>query len=529
MTRRSIAAVSSLFILACVLCPRPASAASCESLRNLMLPNTTIETATSVATGPFEVPGGGGGRGGAPPPPPPTLPAHCRVVAVLAPSSDSHIVVEIWMPADNWNGKFEAVGNGGWAGNITYGNGRPEAIPRTMASGLNAGYATASTDTGHVNDGTQGRFALGHPEKLIDFAYRAVHEMTVTSKAVIAAFYGSGPKLSYWNGCSSGGRQALIEAQRFPNDFDGIAAGAAANYWSHLGVGIIAAAQATHAGQPGNMPKEKLQVLHDAVLAACDANDGVKDGIITDPMKCTFDVKRLACKGADSASCLTDAQVVAAEAMYAGARNPRTKQQIFTGVAYGSEMGWDTANGLVPFPIADSAFKDVIFKDASWDYRTLNLDKDVAAADSSIGWMDAIDPNLKPFFAHGGKLLQYHGWNDQQVSPFGSITYYKSVEATLGHNAIDTSYRLFMEPGMMHCGGGDGPNSFDPMAVLEKWREGKVAPDQIVATHSTNGAVDMSRPLCPYPEVAVYNGVGSTNDAASFACKVPPKPATTTR
>ena len=512
----------SLVAVACLCSPDPASAASCESLSSLMLPNTTITTATSVATGPFEAPGGNGARAGTPAQPPATLPAHCRVVAVLAPSPDSHIVVEIWLPASNWNGKFEAVGNGGWAGVITYGNGRPEAIPRTMASSLNAGYATASTDTGHVNDGTQGRFALGHPEKLIDFAYRAVHEMTVTSKAVIAAYYGSGPKLSYWNGCSSGGRQALIEAQRFPDDFDGIAAGAAANYWSHLMAGIVAAGQATHEGQPGNLPKEKLQVLHDAVLRACDESDGVKDGIIGDPTRCTFDVKQLACKGAEGPSCLTAAQVDAAENMYAGARNPRTKEQVFTGVARGSELGWDTVNGLQPFPIADSYFKDVIFKDANWDYRTLNLDKGMETADSlTARLMNGTDPNLQPFFAHGGKLLQYHGWNDQQVSPFNSVNYYKSVMAKLGHDEVNTSYRLFMEPGMMHCGGGDGPNQFDPMAVLERWREGNVAPDQIVATHATRGAVDMSRPLCPYPQVAKYKGEGSTTDAANFACKAP--------
>jgi len=521
MTMRSITLVVFLAAVACMCVSGSASAATCESLRNLMLPNTTIETVTSVAEGPFVVPGAGAPRGGGPAQPPATLPAHCRVVAVLAPSSDSHIVVEIWMPpAANWNGKFEAVGNGGWAGNITFGNGRPEAIPRTMASSLNAGYATASTDTGHVNDGTQARFALGHPEKLVDFAYRAVHEMTVTSKQVIAAFYGNGPKLSYWNGCSSGGRQALIEAQRFPNDFDGIAAGASANYWTHVMAGVVAAGQATHEGQPGNIPKEKLQVLHDAVIAACDANDGVKDGLITDPTKCKFDVKTVACKGADSASCLTDAQVAAAEAMYAGARNPRTKEQVFTGVAFGSEMGWDPKVGLVPFPIGESYFKDVIYKDPNWDYRTLNLDKGVTEADSlTAKLMNGIDPNLKPFFDHGGKLLQYHGWNDQQVSPFNSVNYYNSVVKKLGHDAVDKNYRLFMEPGMMHCGGGDGPNQFDLMGALEKWREGGVAPDKIVATHATQGKVDNSRPLCPYPQVAKYTGEGSTTDAANYVCK----------
>src|SRR4051812_5930773 len=419
---RSMTLLGFVAIAACVCVPASASAATCESLKNLMLPNVTIDTATAVAEGPFDVPGGrGGGRGDAQAPA--ILPAHCRVVAVLTPSSDSHIVVEMWMPPmDKWNGKFEAVGNGGWAGNITFGNGRPEAIPRSMSTALNAGYATASTDTGHVNDGTQAKFAVGHPEKLVDFAYRAVHEMTVTSKQVIAAFYGSGPKLSYWNGCSSGGRQALIEAQRFPNDFDGIAAGASANPWTRVMAGAVAAGQATHAGQPGNMPKEKLQLLHDAVIAACDANDGVKDGLITEPTKCRFDVKTLACKGGDSASCLTDAQVAGAEAMYAGAINPKTHQQVFTGVAFGSEMGWDVNNGLVPFPIGDSYFKDVLFKDPSWDYRSLNLDKDVATSDSlNARLMDGIDPNLKPFFDHGGEVPQYPAREKQQGGPVNNV------------------------------------------------------------------------------------------------------------
>ena len=261
-------------------------------------------------------------------------------------------------------------------------------------------------------------------------------------------------------------------------------------------------------------------MLHDAVIKACDELDGVKDGLIENPMKCKFDVKTLACKGADSASCLTDAQVAGAEAMYAGAKNPRTKEQVFTGVAYGSEMGWDVRNGLVPFPIGDSYFKDVLFKDPNWDYRTLNLDKDVATSDSlNSRLMDGVDPNLKPFFDHGGKLLQYHGWNDQQVSPFNSVNYYNSVAKKLGKDAIDKNYRLFMEPGMMHCGGGDGPNSFDVMAVLEKWREGNATPDKIIATHATQGKVDNSRPLCPYPQVAKYTGEGATTDAANFVCK----------
>ncbi len=490
-----------------------ASAASCERLALLGLPHTAIATATLVPAGPFQPPG-------TPAPPPVMLPAHCRVAATLTPSSDSTIEMEVWMPADNWNGKFEAVGNGGWAGVITYAG--PQAIPRNMAFALAEGYATASTDTGHVNDGTQGRFAAGHPEKLTDFAYRAVHEMTVASKAIITAFYGNGPRLSYWNGCSTGGRQALIEAQRFPDDFDGIVAGAPANFWTHLTAGIAAAAHVTHQGQPGNMPADKLRLLHDSVVRACDALDGVRDGLLQDPTRCSFDVQQLACKGTDTASCLTPAQVAAAQEMYGGAKRSQSKEQVYPGLAFGSELGWDPVNGLQPLPIAESYFKDVVLQDSSWDYTRFNVDTDVAKADAAhAALMNATDPNLRPFFARGGKLIQYHGWNDQQISPFNSVNYYKSVEAKLGRDEVGKSYRLFMAPGMMHCGGGDGPNQFNAMAALERWREANVEPAQILATHVANGAVDNARPLCPYPQAAVYNGAGSTKDAASFTCKAP--------
>jgi feruloyl esterase len=391
-----------------------------------------------------------------------------------------------------------------------------------MTFALNEGYATASTDTGHINDGKQGRFAIGHSEKLVDFAYRAVHEMTVTSKSIITAFYGSGPRLSYWNGCSTGGRQALIEAQRFPEDFDGIAAGAPANYWTHLMTGIIWSAQATHKDQPGNMPREKLSVVHNAVIRACDGLDGVKDGLLEVPSRCKFDLKELQCKSNETASCLTTDQVQAAQKMYDGAANPRTKEQIYPGMAFGSELGWDPVNGLQPFGIAESHFKDVVFKDPNWDYRKLNFDDAVALTDKTDnGLINAIDPNLQPFFSRGGKLIQYHGWSDQQISPFNSVNYYKSVEARLGSKGVSNSFRLFMVPGMMHCGGGDGPNQFNPMSALERWRESNIAPDQIIASHVTNGVIDMTRPLCPYPQIAVYKGTGSTNDAANFVCKKP--------
>ncbi|MBV9083118.1 MAG: tannase/feruloyl esterase family alpha/beta hydrolase [Acidobacteriaceae bacterium] len=488
----------------------------CEQLRSLSVPETTIMAAEFVPAGtPPRQPSGPPGAG-----PPAPLPAHCRVAAVLAPSSDSHIEMEIWLPPKEvWNGKFQEVGNGGWAGSISFGNGRPQILARTMSTALMEGYATSSTDTGHKGGGAE--FALGHPEKLKDFAERAVHGTAVTSKAIIAAFYGAAPRFSYWNGCSSGGREGLKEAQRYPDDFDGIVAGAPANYWTHLKAGIIWSAQATHEGQPGNMSREKLMLLHRAALEACDALDGVKDGVIENPAACKFDPAVLECKGSDESGCLTSAQVEGARKMYSGAINPRTHEQIYPGMAPGSELGWDPVNGLQPVGIALGNFKFVVFKDPDWDYRKFNFESDMDVTDKSEdAWVNAIDPNLQAFFAQGGKLIQYHGWNDQQISPYNSVNYYNSVQKKLGRSAkLDNSYRLFMVPGMMHCGGGQGTDQFNAMAALERWREAKIAPGRIDAAHATEHVIDKTRPLCPYPQVAKYNGTGTTNDAANFSCK----------
>jgi feruloyl esterase len=487
----------------------------CERLQSLSLPNATVTTAQLVPAGPFQAPG-------TPAPPAVVLPSHCRVAAVLAPSSDSHIEIEVWMPAENWNGKFEAVGNGGWAGEITYGSGAEQAIERSLVAALKAGYATASTDTGHnATETPRASFALGHPEKLIDYADRAIHEMVVRAKAIITAYYGRGPTFSYWNGCSTGGRQGLLEAQRYPGDFDGIAAGAPANYWTHLMSGMLWSAQATHAGQPGNMPKAKLELLHKTVIRACDAADGVSDGVLEDPTGCHFDPKVLACKGTDGPACLSAPQVEAVRKMYSGPIHPRTKEQIYPGMAQGSELGWDPVRGLQPFFVTESYFRYVVFKDPNWDYRTLNFDSGVALADRIDGGMiTAASPDLNAFFSHGGKLIQYHGWNDQSIAPLGSVTYYKSVEKQVVGD-MRQSFRLFMIPGMMHCGGGDGPDHFDVTAALEKWVETGEAPNQILASHVKDGKVDRTRPLCPYPQVAKYKGTGSTDDAANFSCALP--------
>lgn len=488
--------------------PADAQQQQCEKLATLKLSGTSITLAQSVPAGEFT----SSGSGGSSQPWFKDLPAFCRVAISIKPTNDSDIKVEIWMPASGWNGKFQGVGNGGWSGAINYG---------ALGSALARGYATASTDTGHT--GGSGSFALGHPEKLVDFGYRAVHEMTVQAKAIIAAFYGSAPRHSYWNGCSSGGKQGLKEAQRFPADYDGIIAGAPANYWTHLLTGSMWVAHATLKDKANYIPPAKYKLINSAVLEACDTLDGVKDGVIENPLRCRFDPKVLECKGEDAATCLTATQVEAAKRIYAAATNPRTGEEIFPGLEPGSELGWGAlAGGPNPLSIAADHFKYVVFKDPNWDFKTFNFDRDVALADKlDNGTINATGSNLKPFRARGGKLIMFHGWNDQLIAPRNSLNYYKSVVAVLGDKKTDDFLRLFMAPGMGHCAGGPGPNTFDAVTALEQWVEQGNPPDQIIASRSTGGKVERTRPLCAYPKVAKYKGTGSTDDAANFVCQAP--------
>jgi feruloyl esterase len=495
-----------LLILACAI-TAPAFAASCESLASLAFPNTAITTAQVVAPGAF-VPPGGPGKGKAANAYK-DLPEFCRVTATLKPSSDSDIKVEFWLPTSNWNRKLQSVGNGGWAGVISY---------SALADAVKAGYAGASTDTGHV--GGSGSFALQHPEQLIDFSWRSEHEMTLKAKAVILAFYGSAPRLSYWNGCSTGGRQGLKDAQKFPGDYDGIIAGAPANRTALA----LWAAFAVLKDPASYIPAAKYPVIHQAVLAACDLRDGVKDGLIEDPTRCKFDPKVLLCKNGDGPSCLTAPQVEAARKLYSAATNPRTGQELFPSVSPGSELNWGVlAAGPDPSaPIFDH-YKYVVFKNPAWDWKTFDFDKGIALAEQpENAAMNATDPNLQPFFAHNGKLLIYHGWADTNIAPLNTIKYYKSVMDTLGGTSkTSNNVRLFMEPGMGHCGGGEGPNVFDKVGTLEQWVEQGKAPEKIIASHSTAGKVDRTRPLCPYPQVSKYKGAGSIDEASNFACQLP--------
>ena len=493
-----------LLLASAGLVPCVAAGVTCESLVSLSLPHAKITAAESIPSGDFATPGGTPGQ------PIHNLPAFCRVAATLMPSADSDIKIEVWLPSSTWNGKFEAVGNGGWSGNISYGG---------LAGALSRGYASASTDTGHA--GGSAEFAFGHPEKLIDFAERSEHEMTVKAKAIIAAFYGNGPKLSYWNGCSSGGKQGLKEAQKYPEDFNGIIAGAPANNW----VALLSADMMNSVDllkEPSSLlATAKLASLHKAAVEACDALDGVKDGLIDDPTKCHFDPAVLLCKGAESDSCLTAAQVAASKKMYTPLTNPRTHREIYPALQPGSELGWVAFSGPNPFSISNDYFRYVIHKDPNWDFRTFDADRDVALAEKldKDHLLRAVDPDLKKFVVRGGKLILYHGWSDNLIAPLNSINYFNSVVSKLGGlEKTEESVRLFMAPGMGHCSGGDGPNVFDMVAPLEEWVEQGKAPELVVAAHKSRGQVDRTRPWCPYPQVAKYKGAGSIDDAANFVC-----------
>jgi pimeloyl-ACP methyl ester carboxylesterase len=490
----------------------------CDSLKTLSTPQATVVGADVVPAGIFTPPPpppgaappadagrGRGARGGAPATPPPEpIPQHCRVKLTLKPSTDSNIYSELWMPTDNWNGKLLVVGNGGFAGSIQgYGD---------MQIALRLGYATAATDTGHnAADGPNGMFALGHPEKIVDFAYRAVHETTVESKRLVKAYYDRAAQYSYFKGCSTGGRQAVMAAQRFPDDYDGIIAGALANRHIHMHT-AGAARQIVLARHPDMaISQEKAQMVNDAVMRTCDT---LREGFLNNPQQCTFSFSSLLCKGAESNECLTPSQLKAVEMFYGGLKNSNG-EVIFAGQAMGNPLP----------PLRSSSDLNVIdtvriwaFQNPDYDWRTFDLDRDMPIIDRKIGFVDATDPDLQKFKVRGGKLLLYAGWADTGITPINTVEYYDSVMKKMGKANTSDFARLFMVPGMGHCRGGDGPDTFDTIGALEEWREKGTAPAVIAATNRNSG---LSRPLCAYPQYANYKGTGDLKDAANWVCTAP--------
>ncbi len=476
-------------------------AQSCERLSKLASPTVSITFAKTIDTGAFTPDGSATTIS--------HLPAFCRVVAIIKPTADSDIGTEVWLPVADWKGKFLAVGSGGWGGSIAYDE---------MADALRRGYATSATDDGHTGRGAS--FIVGHPEKFVDFAYRAEHEMTVEAKMLIRAFYGRAPRYSYWNGCSGGGREGLLQAYRYPDEFDGIIAGDPANV--RRNAWALWLAVQTFKDPSAYIPPDKYPMIHRFVLDACDANDGLKDGLIENPESCHIDFRALQCKGPDGPNCLTTRQIQTAQTIISPATTS-TGKILFPRLEPGTELRWDRlAGGPRPADLFLDEFRYVVYQDPNWDWRTFDLERDSAKAHEVDKDVDELDPHLAAFAKHGGKLLIYHGWADQQVAPGSSIEFYKSVVSLSADPEHASNWvRLFMVPGMGHCSGGEGPYAFDKVSVMEQWAEQGKAPTQIIAAHQTADKVDRTRPLCPYPQIARYNGVGNIDDASNFTCRLP--------
>lgn len=494
---------------------------ACVNIAALALPATTITLAEIVPAGPFTPPGASR---------PLELPTFCRIAA----TTDPAINFEVWLPTEGWNGKFHTSGNGGMAGVISY---------TAMASALERGYAAASTDTGHVRPGTGGfdaSWALNRPDLIEDFGHRSMHLTAVHGKAITEAFYGNAPSYAYYVGCSKGGQQGMMEAQRYPDDFDGLVVGDPAHAWtSFYSSAHLWYALATLDNPNSYIPPEKVAILGDAVTSACDSIDGIEDGVLDDPRKCHFDPSALVCTtGQDENTCLTTAQVQAIKDIWTGPKNA-AGEVLYPGLVPGGEAspgGWSSwvtgreAYAGTHFLAAEDFMRYMVFDDPEWNFRTWDYDRDlpIALAKTSDA-LDADDPDLRPLRDGGGKLLVYHGWSDADISPIGTIDYYEEVMSVVGNGqnrseALDSTqefFRLFMVPGMGHCRGGPGPDRFDALTALERWVEQDVPPEQMVAAKLEEGEVMRTRPLCPYPQVAQWDGIGSTNDAASFACAAP--------
>jgi feruloyl esterase len=499
---------------------------SCEALASIGLPNVTITRAATIPAGSFTAANGQTFT---------DMPDFCLVHGVAAPTAESVINFEVWMPVAIWNGRFNGVGNGALAGTISY---------SAMAPVVRQGYASASTDTGHTS--TEPRTWLLSRERLIDYSYRGLHLTTQHAKALIAAFYGSPPNYSYYTGCSTGGKQGLMEAQRFPEDYDGVIAGDAANDWTKQMDAEVWGGVVTF-GPEHNLPIAKLPLINNAVLLQCAGNGGglPSDTFLTNPDVCTFDPGVLQCAGADAPTCLTPGQVDAVRKLYQGPTNPRTGEQEYPGLPRGSEVGWGPAGGqfLINRSVAQGSgvssydwFRYAVFNNPSWNYTTFNFDTDVALNETFAPITNSTDPNLDPFRALGHKLLLYHGYADPLIPPENTIAYYESVAdrlqrtsasphglAGLQRAALQQTQefaRLFLVPGMYHCVGGPGPTTFNLLQPVVDWVENQVAPREIIASHVENGVTTFTRPLCAYPEAAFYNGsVDHPRAAPSFSCR----------
>jgi tannase/feruloyl esterase len=510
--------------------PSAAAASTCANLTGLSLPQAKVtlarsyragETVSGVTKAPVNL---------------------CRVTGTSKPSSDSNIKFEVWIPANGrWNGKYEQIGNGGFAGTIWV---------SYIADAVSRGYAAAATDDGTSGPPLGAATFIGHPDVLKDFGYRAIKVTTDNSKAIIRRFTGKIPSYSYFSGCSDGGREALMEAQRYPNDFDGIIVGSPANDLVGLGASFLwnmkalLAGPQTHGVPDAYVPTEKIALLSKLAISKCVGKDGgaSTDTFLNDPTICHFDAVAGQCAaGQDPATCVTPAQVEAVEKLYRGPHNSKG-ELLFPGYEPGSgSNATDWPKWLVgtssTSPGSEYAMTSAFWCKAVLGKPTcpfLDLNGDFEAATQSITLMaNSTNPDLSQFRVHGGKMIQYAGWADAAIAPENGLNYYRKVTSVMGD--VHNFYRVFMVPGMAHCYGGPGPNSFgngnngpvidakhDLLKALETWVERGVAPDKIIATKYFNDnpamGVAMQRPLCPYPQISRYNGRGSTSDQSSFEC-----------
>jgi hypothetical protein len=519
---------------------RATDTTQCTNLHQLHLDHAQVLSAELITAGAFVAPPGPTGKAEQIPLYN-QIPTFCRVKVEATPTSDSRIQIEVWLPAENWNHRFHAIGNGGFAGEIDY---------EGMARVLDSNNATAATDTGHFADGIDASWALHHPEKITDYGWRGIHQMTAQAKAIVAAYYGAPAQHSYFTACSDGGREALMEAQRFPADYDGILAGAPAYNWTTLLTSAAIGMQTLLADNASYIPAADAPLIHQAILAQCDKLDGLKDSLIADPRACHFDPARIACKTGGAQHCLTAPQVKALSTLLSDHKvGDATIPPILPAGGELDPNGWPSwifgpergKSAMAGFGFG--YFANMVYSDPKWNFRSFDPVAGLAAArDKTSEALDATNPDLGAFAKRGGKLILYHGWADAAISPLYSIHYYDAVQQKLGNSESASFTRLYLMPGVQHCAGGPGPDSIGQFGLpgmknssatnnvihaLEDWVEDGKAPQAITATkyaelpnhHDDPNKILMTRPICPYPQQAHYRGTGSINAAASFTCK----------
>jgi feruloyl esterase len=497
-----------------------ARACAMDAFANVQIPGATLTAVTAVDAGSYRPPGGQNLT---------NLPAFCRIDAKAAPTSQSNINFQLWVPEGGaWNGKLVTTGNGGYSPALSYSD---------MAYAMRQGYAVIGGDTGHQTEDML--WGVNNPEKILDWGSRSINSITVAGKQLLVDLRAQPAQRAYYLGCSTGGHQGFAEAQRYPDDFDGIIAGAPGNNRTALNIEFL---WRFRSNRPDNdnatqyLNSAKLQLLTSEAVTACDALDGVTDGVIDDPRQCTtarFNPDLLLCAGADAPNCLTADQLNAAKKIYQGPRNSRTQAQLYPGWPVGSESGWSSYLGNTE-PVRADFWRYWTFDNPQWNWWTFDFDRDVSYAYAKIApLVDQTSTDLSRFKASGGKMIVYHGWNDAVVSTYDSINYYDKVRTAQGSQAaMDEFYKLLLVPGMGHCSGGPGATTLrgdgstvpneptrDLLFALDRWVEQGVAPDDMVASRVASGTVQRTRPLCPYPKQAVFAGAGNANEAGSFTCQ----------